>query len=1008
MKNLTFSERIYSSLGLVPPKRDKSQVAVSTHKSVMNCGKHLNLEQHVLLRFALALSIGCAICGTITHINTSSAISSSVNEMAVIMVNSEKVNMKDRLIILKKSAENLFRQGVNDIILLADAAEKSLNASDSQPDLAYPNYPFMDPTLLTEFGGSNADAKIYTNPKVTSWYNGSSAWDAVFKDINETSLLGNYLLPVALSNEVLYDGMYIGTETGIFRKNGWGPYDTNKKYTFREYFCLNSYDTSRKNQFVIGYDPRCRGWYDGGKHAYLDGTEESYTYFTEPYEDAGTGFPMITIARAVKPPSSVPITSPLTEPFFGVVGIDILLSALSQSVIAATVMSNGYTYLAHSNMDLIMHPLINDYGKNYKMRDLEFGNYLSEATSFEALLATAFTDDSVHQTGFSKRGLPWFAVYQHVQGTDYVIVMVVPYSDLESDSENLADIGEGNNNVVLGFACGITIGIAFLSFYLAHTLIRQISGPVEEMNNVLAKINASEMGESGVSIARSDFIEVNRLQSRILSLYLAIRFSTNAYYDGDNAKALMYLNRVETMFKGINQNHALGVVFNNKGSILKASKSFSESVLAYEKAISIARNLLDKSQTRLKHAQERAATNPDSTRILNTIEESRSKLERYAITLANRLSNLSVTHKEMSHFDQSLQILQEAEGLVVENDNFMALLRVFGNRGLTLLEMNREQEAKELFDQSYGLADASFKSDRDLNTLQSFQFAAMNKANFLKVLAMKQKPPNMDMLRESLKIYYIALTASNKMRKDMLSRCIASVQEIYKHFDGGDIASDTLARMFGANVAKRSIHSKVGSMNHANISFLVDVSPSMNSGNRIGKATDTLLSIFDTKMQHDDFIYIAAFSNKFDNIVSPTTIDKYDETHYSNIRKQIDLLRFKATRGTTHFYNALLKVAENIPPYAPNQENWVIALTDGADNGRISLEQPKQLYRDRGIKLIVITIDLDERSHGSTLRELRNLVENKEYLLSTMDGSIEKALSRSYAIAHGDIVMESL
>merc|ERR1711871_1564804 len=248
-------------------------------------------------------------------------------------------------------------------------------------------------------------------------------------------------------------------------------------------------------------------------------------------------------------------------------------------------------------MDLIMHPLITDYGSNHKVRELEFANYFSEAIVFENLLATAFSDDSVHQVGFSKQGSPWYAVYQRVQGTDYVIVMVVPYSDLESDAESLEETGQANNNFVLGFTCGITIGITFLSFYLAHTLIRQISGPVGEMNRVLAKINASELYETGVSISKSDFREVNRLQSRILSLYLAIRFSTNAYYDGDNTKALMYLDQVESMFKGMNQNHALGVVFNNKGNILKASKQLPESVVAYEKAITVARCLLEKSQT---------------------------------------------------------------------------------------------------------------------------------------------------------------------------------------------------------------------------------------------------------------------------------------------------------------------------------------------------------------------------------------------------------------------------
>merc|ERR1711907_119038 len=148
-------------------------------------------------------------------------------------------------------------------------------------------------------------------------------------------------------------------------------------------------------------------------------------------------------------------------------------------------------------------------------------------------------------------------------------------------------------------------------------------------------------------------------------------------------------------------------------------------------------------------------------------------------------------------------------------------------------------------------------------------------------------------------------------------------------------------------------------------------------------------------------------AKEFRDVVQPTTIDKHDQIQHGEIRKQIDLLRYRAITGTTHFYAALIKVAENLPPNAPNQENWVIALTDGADNGRVSMDQPKQLYRNRGIKLIVIAIDLDEEKDHKCLKDLRNLVESEEFLLSTRDGSIEKALSRSYAMAHGDIVMES-
>lgn len=990
---------------------------LKSHENLLNCGKYLNLEQHVLLRFALVLTLGCAICGTIAHINTSAAISSSVNEMAIIMVNSEKISMKDRLRVLSKSAESLFKQAVDDIILLADTAEVSLNNSDSNPNQAYSNYRYLDKDLLTEFDVTESDyvPGNYSRFRVTSWYNGTSTFDEKFKDINETSLLGNYLIPVATANRVLYDGQsptYIGTESGIFRKNGWGSFDANKRFTYMDYYCKDSFNDPASDAYItsenpegyprrIGYDPRCRGWYDGAKRAYFS-TPENYTFFSPPYLDAGTGIPMITVARAVVTNYS----------FFGAVGIDFLLTALSNSVLSATIMNNGYTYLATKSLDIIMHPAVDNNAGVQTVKEVEFkGASSSEADTFCNLLATSFEDDTIQTTAFTKGGQRWYSAFQSVAGTDYVMVMVVPYSDLENDSDDLEANGEQNVNTVLICTIVITIAVAFISFFLAHKLIRQISGPVSEMNNVLAKINASEMEASGVAMTSSDFVQVNRLQSRILSLYLAIRFSTNAYYDGDHRSALMYLDQVEQMFKGIRQNHALGVVFNNKGSILKASNRLDDSVWAYGKAIEIARVLLTKSQTKAEQARRNSAIHPDSAKIQDDLRKWNTRLERYSVTLANRLSNVSVTHKEKREFESSLEVLGEAEALVMEHDNFMTMLRVFGNKGLTLLEMGRVHDAEELFDQSYGLAEAAFKNDRQVSTLHSFQFAAMNKANFLTVLALKGERSDKERrekLNEALNMYYMALTVSNKMRKDMLSRCIPAIQSIYKYYEGGEVAAAALSRIFGGSYGTTG-HSlapgNMGNMSNAKISFLVDVSPSMNANNRIGQATDTLLHIFDEKMKHGDFIYIAAFSNKFYTIVEPTSINIEDESH-AIMRDAIEKLRYKATSGTTHFYLSLILLANNIPQNSANEENWVIALTDGCDNGRVDMKEPIELYKRRGIKLIIIAIDMDKEPEA--MRSMRRLVTNDNHLLSTTDGSIEKALSRSYAIAHGDIVMESL
>ena len=81
-------------------------------------------------------------------------------------------------------------------------------------------------------------------------------------------------------------------------------------------------------------------------------------------------------------------------------------------------------------------------------------------------------------------------------------------------------------------------------------------------------------------------------------------------------------------------------------------------------------------------------------------------------------------------------------------------------------------------------------------------------------------------------------------------------------------------------------------------------------------------------------------------------------------------------------------LANNIPQNSANEENWVIALTDGCDNGRVDMKEPIELYKRRGIKLIIIAIDMDKEPQA--MRSMRRLVTNDNHLLSTTDGSIEK------------------
>lgn len=67
----------------------------------------------------------------------------------------------------------------------------------------------------------------------------------------------------------------------------------------------------------------------------------------------------------------------------------------------------------------------------------------------------------------------------------------------------------------------------------------------------------------------NDFHEINHLQGKIHNLFLAVKFSTSAYHSNDFETALAYLMEVEEMFVKINQQRALGVIYNNRGNILR-------------------------------------------------------------------------------------------------------------------------------------------------------------------------------------------------------------------------------------------------------------------------------------------------------------------------------------------------------------------------------------------------------------------------------------------------------
>ncbi|NNB16480.1 methyl-accepting chemotaxis protein [Pseudomonas fragi] len=98
-----------------------------------------------------------------------------------------------------------------------------------------------------------------------------------------------------------------------------------------------------------GYDPRTRPWYK-------DALNSSSSSLTKPYIDAATGQMVITIGAPVKKAGKT----------LGVVGADMTLQAITDSINALNFNGMGYAFLINADGEILVHPDKNLVTKNLK------------------------------------------------------------------------------------------------------------------------------------------------------------------------------------------------------------------------------------------------------------------------------------------------------------------------------------------------------------------------------------------------------------------------------------------------------------------------------------------------------------------------------------------------------------------------------------------------------------------------------------------------------------------
>jgi len=177
-----------------------------------------------------------------------------------------------------------------------------------------------------------------------------------------------------------------------------------------------------------GYDPRKRGWYQ-------EAVKEDKLIWTDPYVDAFSGDLVVTVAK--------PVYNKYDNSFVGVIGIDINLATLADTVNDIKIGENGYIILADKNGITMTHPKMPEIvGKPIPVKEIAENLYKKESGTIR----------------YTLDGIDKLAIYNTMNNTGWKIIAGIDITEIAEDSaKNL------NNIITIGI---ITLLIGLLVFFL--------------------------------------------------------------------------------------------------------------------------------------------------------------------------------------------------------------------------------------------------------------------------------------------------------------------------------------------------------------------------------------------------------------------------------------------------------------------------------------------------------------------------------------------------------------
>jgi tetratricopeptide (TPR) repeat protein len=615
----------------------------------------------------------------------------------------------------------------------------------------------------------------------------------------------------------------------------------------------------------LDYDANTQDWYTNVASI---SPSDNRVILTAPYIDP-VGL-VISMGRPVRFDNGTLI---------GVVSADVTMATVLDRVIDLNVSSNGYAFLLDTDSNVVAHRGQSLDEEVLPIEMLEFGSTTSsEAVAFRTLLTNTVLVQDFGLVEYQKEAATWHMAFVRIQGTDYILAVVVPDSDIIAPATAILDLVATRTLILSAVLGGILAAVAAAVSIVSTRRGRAVVEPITEMTRLVEKMARQDFTR-GVTTAGAMYEEVGTTVDALLSFQEAMRFGNQAFIRGDLRRALAnYQNLLEVSRRlkiEIGEQTMLlniGNVFRQRGDTKNAGDFYNQSLV-------ISNRVLEK-------AKEEGANEKDAmTRI------------------ASVYHNMALVEMDQGNADKAMKLLEDAQAIDLTLKNSYGLARRYDAMGLVLMKDGRYSQAQSRFAEAEKLA-------KSIGYERSLAYINYHEGELYQVQGNWKKAESS---------YNQAIKFGEDT--DELWLVVFAMQRLADVLDQLNKPSHDMRRK--AERLRRSILFK------KSVTFVIDYSGSMQAQQRIKAAVNGAEEILRTQVNPQDAVSIIIFNSTYREVLPLTLKGEYDEDE-SPIFRALGALKYP--NYSTAFYDALGRALEELNKIESSEHRWVIALTDGQDN----------------------------------------------------------------------------